>query len=67
MFFHLLRLEFGIQNSKFREHAHMSPFQAQSSFQEIYEFLEVSPVLVVINEVFQLVSVNDNMKSTHLG
>ena len=53
MVLHLLGLVFAVQDRQLSEHAHVSPFQPQSSLQEVDELREVASVLVVL---FTLVS-----------
>lgn len=63
---HLLRFELGVKDGELREHAHVSPLQTQRSLQQRDEFLEVSAVLIVADQVLQLVSVDDDVKAADL-
>ena len=67
MFPHLGRFVFGIEDSKLREHTHMSPLEAQGSLKERYELIKVAPVLIIVDEVSQLIGVNNNMETTDLS
>ena len=39
----------------------------ESSLKKLNQFLKVSSVLVVVDEFFQLVSMDHNVETTHLG
>lgn len=66
MFPHLLRFELGVEDGELREHAHVSPLQAQRGLQQRDKFLEVSAILIVADQVFQLVGVDDDVKAADL-
>lgn len=59
VFPHLLRLELGVKDGEFCEHAHVSPLQTQRRLQQRNEFLEVPAILVVADQILQLVGVDD--------
>lgn len=66
MFPHLLRFELGVKDGELCEHAHVCPLQTQSGLQQRNEFLEVSAVLVITDQVLQLISVDDYVKAADL-
>ena len=67
MFFQLLGLVFGVEDGELCEHSHVGPLQPQGGFQQAHELLEVSPILVVVDQILQLVGVHNDVKAAHLG
>lgn len=61
------RLVFRVENGQLGEHAHMGPLKAERCLQKAHELLEVAPVLVVVNKIFQLVRVDHDVEAAHLG
>jgi hypothetical protein len=60
-------LVFGIQDGQLGEHAHVCSFKTQRGLKETHHLLKVAPILIVVDEVFQLVGVHNDVEAAHLG
>ena len=63
---HLLRLVLGVEDGQLGEHAHVRALQTERSLEQADELHEVAAVLVVVDEVFELVGVHDDVQTAHL-
>ena len=67
MFSEFSGLVLGVQDGQLGEHAHVGSFQTQGGLKQTHQLFEVTSLLIIIVQVFQLVSVNHDVKAAHLS
>src|ERR1700761_8070922 len=61
------RVVFGQGNAQFSEHAHMGTLKSKTGFKKRNEFIKVSVVLILANEISELLCMDNEIKTTDLG
>ena len=63
----LLGLVLAVQDRKLSEDTHMRPLQAEAGFEEADDFLKVTAALIHRDEGTELLSMDDDVKTTDLS
>mmetsp|Transcript_33252 Transcript_33252/g.72654 ORF Transcript_33252/g.72654 Transcript_33252/m.72654 type:complete len:226 (-) Transcript_33252:2344-3021(-) len=63
----LLWLVLGVQHTQLSVHSDVGPLVAQAVLQQHHQFLEMSVLFVVHNELLQVIRVDNNVHTGHLG